>query len=254
MNEIVQICPNITLVHDEGFGDFCVPIVSDVIMNIDMAFSRALSIHFFSSKPCIIKYNHFKDEPRCSDTADGRVIYLHTHDDYWCQWAYQFAHEYCHHLINGPMIDEISGLMWFEETICELSSMYHIHNIYKAWSSYPTFSTQNIKAPIFRDYLDGLLSRAMEKGLRVGHIPLQTILQSWDSLLRENVYHRDHYNAIAARMFPLFLENPYLWKMILHIGDSRQWNSLEELFVHLERNADDSYSDSLIQLKNLLIP
>ena len=42
--------------------------------------------------------------------------------------------------------------------------------------------------------------------------------------------------------------------MILHIGDSRQWNSLEELFVHLERNADDSYSDSLIQLKNLLIP
>lgn len=102
MNEIVQICPNITLVHDEGFGDFCVPIVSDVIMNIDMAFSRALSIHFFSSNPCIIKYNHFKDEPRCSDTADGRVIYLHTHDDYWCQWAYQFAHEYCHHLINGP--------------------------------------------------------------------------------------------------------------------------------------------------------
>jgi hypothetical protein len=100
MNEIVQICPNITLVHDEGFGDFCVPIVSDVIMNIDMAFSRALSIHFFSSNPCIIKYNHFKDEPRCSDTADGRVIYLHTHDDYWCQWAYQFAHEYCHHLIN----------------------------------------------------------------------------------------------------------------------------------------------------------
>lgn len=152
------------------------------------------------------------------------------------------------------MIDEISGLMWFEETICELSSMYHIHNIYKAWSSYPTFSTQNIKAPIFRDYLDGLLSRAMEKGLRVGHIPLQTILQSWDSLLRENVYHRDHYNAIAARMFPLFLENPYLWKMILHIGDSRQWNSQEELFAHLERNADDSYSDSLIQLKNLLIP
>lgn len=29
---------------------------------------------------------------------------------------------------------------------------------------------------------------------------------------------------------------------------------MEELFVHLERNADDSYSDSLIQLKNLLIP
>lgn len=78
------------------------------------------------------------------------------------------------------MIDEISGLMWFEETICELSSMYHIHNIYKAWSSYPTFSTQNIKAPIFRDYLDGLLSRAMEKGMFTDiEFPTQSIVQKW---------------------------------------------------------------------------
>lgn len=144
--------------------------------------------------------------------------------------------------------DYLKSKAW--SAVCELASMYNLNSLFRIWSQYPQ-SVQRHYAPSFQDYLNDLLAENPELYASTLH---PKFLQSWDSLLRENVYHRDHYNAIAARMFPLFLENPYLWKMILHIGDSRQWNSLEELFAHLERNADDSYSDSLIQLKNLLIP
>ena len=53
-------------------------------------------------------------------------------------------------------------------------------------------------------------------------------------------------------MLPLFLENTHLWKIILHFGDMRSWNSLEELFAYLRETADDSYSVSLDKLYNLL--
>ena len=50
-------------------------------------------------------------------------------------------------------------------------------------------------------------------------------------------------------MFPLFQENPHLWRMLLHIGDSCAYPSLEELFSHLENTADETYTDSLQKLK-----
>ena len=247
---VIEVSPNIRLSTDEAFCVFNVYIVKEILSYVDMTFSDALQIPCSSIDKCTVRYNYFKDNPMCSNIGNDRIIYLHTRGDFWCQWIYQFAHEYCHHIINGTMTGELSGLMWFEESVCELASMYNLNSLFRIWSQYPQ-SVQRHYAPSFQDYLNDLLAENPELYASTLH---PKFLQSWDSLLRENVYHRDHYNAIAARMFPLFLENPYLWKMILHIGDSRQWNSLEELFAHLERNADDSYSDSLIQLKNLLIP
>ena len=66
--------------------------------------------------------------------------------------------------------------------------------------------------------------------------------------LREVKYQRELYNAIAVLMFPLFIENPCLWKLILTIGDIRSWATLDELFRHLEAFADDSYRESLGRL------
>ena len=67
----------------------------------------------------------------CSNIGNDRIIYLHTRGDFWCQWIYQFAHEYCHHIINGTMTGELSGLMWFEESVCELASMYNLNSLFK---------------------------------------------------------------------------------------------------------------------------
>lgn len=54
-------------------------------------------------------------------------------------------------------------------------------------------------------------------------------------------------------MFPLFVEHPYLWKIILHFGNTRQWRTLDELFAHLHSQADDSYALPLQKLNTLLL-
>ena len=44
------------------------------------------------------------------------VIYLSTKDRYWSQLSYQFAHEYCHHIIESNFINTFYRFAWFEES------------------------------------------------------------------------------------------------------------------------------------------
>ena len=52
-------------------------------------------------------------------------------------------------------------------------------------------------------------------------------------------------------MYPLFVKNPDLWKLILNIGDIRSWTTLDDLFSYLEATADCSYSESLCVLRRM---
>lgn len=51
--------------------------------------------------------------------------------------------------------------------------------------------------------------------------------------LEQPVYQREIYSNLSATILPLFEENNHLWKIILHFGDMRKWDSLEDLFDHL---------------------
>lgn len=241
-----RFAPNLYISDDPRFLEYSQEIVHGLLSSVDNNLSHCLSMRPFSSKDCYITYR--EDYPMCIQTDNIHIIYLCTTNDYWSQWVYQFAHEYCHHLINGEFTGEISGLIWFEEAICELSSMYNLHTIHSQWEN-----SENLKmsqyAPAFRDYLDDLLSQNPQLTQLSTH---PGWLQSWDATLSEPTYHRDYYNVIASRMFPLFLENPNLWKIILHFGDMRKWHSLERLFDHLCTEADASYSASLQKLHDLL--
>lgn len=77
----------------------------------------------------------------------------------------------------------------------------------------------------------------------------------WYDVYKEQLaargYHRDLYNAIAVLLFPLFLENPHLWKLIMHIGDIRVWQSLEDLLNHLQLKADDTYLESFLKMRRV---
>ena len=157
---------------------------------------------------------------------------------------YQFAHEYCHHLINGTLSGEWSDLMWFEETICELSSLYNMNKMI----GFCMTNGLQVYAPSVEGYLNNLLSK--NKDTYCLSVDCGWYRQFEDSL-KVKQYQRDLYNAIAVMMYPLFIENPRLWKMILNIGDIRSWTSLEDLFSHLEATADDSYRDSLSWLRRL---
>lgn len=148
------------------------------------------------------------------------------------------------------MSGQLKGLFWFEETICELASMYHLNKIHSLWSQYPDFSIQFQYSPSLRGYLDNLLNRnshredagSLLQFLQVSHC------------VEPQTYHRYYYNALAAKIYPFFLQNPKLWRIIPRIGNSRQWNCLQDLLRHLLEKSDDDYSPSLFSLYNFLFP
>ena len=249
MEAFIPVSPNMVFEPNPAFGNFDNGIIFGLFRLVDENFSKALEKNPYSSKPCIISYNHFLDMPMCCREGDCHHIYLRCESNFWCQWMFQFAHEYCHHLIDGELTGDISGLIWFEECVCELSSMYHLRNLalYFATSSQEHLLRY---APSVHNYLGGLMDVEMELVSETTH---PGILHRWGTLLQEPKYHRLHYRAIAARMFPLFVENPHLWKIILHFGDMRQWESPDELFQHLRQNATADYAHSLEKLHLLLL-
>ncbi|MDG1670574.1 MAG: hypothetical protein P8H96_06890, partial [Akkermansiaceae bacterium] len=59
------------------------------------------------------------------------VVKLDTHKTYWSQYAYQWAHELCH-VLCGFREDGREN-KWFEETLCELSSLFCMRAMVLDW-------------------------------------------------------------------------------------------------------------------------
>ena len=59
------------------------------------------------------------------------LVKLNTEKTYWCQYAFQFAHE-LGHIICGYKKGDRSNL-WFEETICETASLFVLRRMTKEW-------------------------------------------------------------------------------------------------------------------------
>lgn len=236
------ITPYIHIECDERWGKYDEQVVFGIIKDVETYFSYYLGDA--NNKTCIIRY--IESGPKCIG-EEIRFIYLSSRKNYWCKWLYQFAHEYCHHLIDGPMSGGIKGLLWFEETICELSSLFHLSVFLQKCSITPSLYHY---APLVQDYLNDLLYT---------NLPLvekfhRESLSQWGDLLKEPVYHRDLYNAMAVASLPIVLKTPQVWKMILHLGDIRSWNNLKELFDHLLCTATDDYHQALLDLKKLFLP
>lgn len=234
--------PNIVLQENEAFGHPNYGVIRALLFMVDMNMMTALERPPFSSQNCQVLYK--EEYPRCAKYGDQHIIFLSVKDDYWCQWVYQFAHEYCHHLINGTLSGVWSQNSWFEETLCEVSSLY---NLQKMIGFCETHGLQ-VYAPSVQDYL----SKQLSKNANVYSLSEEGgWYQRYAKVLSIEEYKRDLYNAIAVLMLPLFLENPSLWKILLKIGDISSWGSLEALLEHLLTKADDSYLESLIKMQKV---
>lgn len=227
---------NIILHESKDFGNPNYEIVRNILNKIDNNMMSALGLSAFSSKCCDVFYTD--KDPLCKQGNNGHNIYLCVKNDDYYQWIFQFSHEYCHHLINGTMSGVWSDMLWFEETICQIASLY---NMFKMVD----FCKEN-----WIEHYDSILNERLHYYLEKANNDYKLNekggwFKSFAGQLRSERYKRDLYNSIAVLMYPLFIENPNLWKIILYIGDIRSWNSLDELFKHLQSKADTTYVDSL---------
>lgn len=245
----IQLGDNLYIDH-ASFTSYNHAVVHSLLAFIDINMSRCRGIRSFSSKLTMVQFH--EDGPMICECGTHHQIYLNVKGNYWCQWTYQFAHEYCHHLIGGKLTGNITGLKWFEECICELSSLFNLKSLANVWQHsskyYQLAYTQAIQA-----YLQDLYGLQADASLSFPLAPHQKLVEKYATLLQEPRYHRDLYGLIAQQMLPFFEENPFLWQMILHFGDMEQWHSLHDLFRHLQDIAAPCYKHSLLLLQDSLL-
>ncbi|MBR3652692.1 MAG: hypothetical protein IKN60_01920 [Bacteroidales bacterium] len=225
-----------------GFGVFDQSVIRFLLNSVQDYFARLGIV----SKKHIITMKGDSLPMCCATSAENlHVIYLTTKDNFWCQWVYQFAHEFCHHLIDGKLSGETAGLMWLEESICHVSSMVCLANFEKLCKANPSLTFYAVGV---MDYLSELLKCDDKTNI----IPLHMFVKEKAEELATQ-YNSDNYEYVARGLFPCFSNNPYLWRIIPYLGDMRQWTSIQELHCHLREFATDDYKESLDEMIGRLV-
>ena len=80
-------------------------------------------------------------------------MYLSARDTYWSHYAYQFSHELCHILTNFDRAKQHRH-EWFEESLCEVSSLFTLHRLAEVWAENPPEGVLKAAdfAPYHREY------------------------------------------------------------------------------------------------------
>lgn len=240
------------ILKESGFGEYNKQMVETLINYISNTLSKASAIE--SMKTVVICHGS-DDVPMCSILGNTHIISLVVQENYWCQWVYQYSHEFCHHLIDGKMTGDLKGMKWFEECLCHTASMFCLaelsdQELWCQWG-YPSYALAVCQ------YLDQMLNKVNDMRqdyYRYNKIQHKGICLWLSELSQEGVdYPRTHYNAVASIMLQTFLQNKHLWEILQHIGDSESWRSLEELLSHLQLKATPMYEAALKELRGLLL-
>ena len=157
-------------------------------------------------------------------------IELNTTDNKWSQCAYQFSHEYCHVRTNYNI--GLKSCKWFEESICELASIYTLIKMSDEWSENPLYESWKDYSTSLFHYAEGIIN-SPENQLQTG----ENFIDWFESTLPrlyENSCLRDCNAIIAIKLLPLFQETPELWTSM------KYWNTWkidinDDIYISFEK-------------------
>lgn len=173
-------------------------------------------------------------------------VQLTARDDRWAGYVYEFAHEFCHILGNydrHPHFQAAGAHQWFEEALCEVSSLYTLERFAVEWQIAPPSPRLQAYAQELHASADRFLA---EKHRRLA--PGQT-LAAWYAehaqRLRSGAYDRDRNEVVATQLLPLFEENPELWEALGYLNLDAPGGSFEQYLRTWHDNAPPELRDSI---------
>ena len=127
----------------------------------------------------------------------------------WSQYAYQFSHELCHVMTN---FDRVKGHKhkWFEESLCELASLFVLAKLAEVWAAAPPagINASQIYASAHARY-----AREVEDTFRsVPRSGLPTWLQANIGTMEESSKERGLNGIVSVALLPSFRQDPSLWR------------------------------------------
>ncbi|MDG2123182.1 MAG: hypothetical protein P8J87_05765 [Verrucomicrobiales bacterium] len=140
------------------------------------------------------------------------VVRLDTSKTYWSQYAYQWSHELCH--ILCAYRNDASDNKWFEESLCELASLYTMRAMAGTWKTTPPYSN-------WKDYSKSLSSYAgdiIAKHPKLTPADLGKFYAENKTALRSDATRRNLNATVAIALLPLFETTPSRWAAVRYLN------------------------------------
>ena len=154
---------------------------------------------------------------------DGRIgIGLASEDARWSQFAFQFAHEFCHALAQHSEAgmrgwhEPQHANLWFEEALCETASLFVLRRMAETWKTRPPY-------PNWRGYSAALARYAADRMAQREHqLPDGQTFAAWfaqkENAMRANAAMRDKDVIVARQLLPLFEAAPENWEAVTFLN------------------------------------
>jgi hypothetical protein len=143
------------------------------------------------------------------------TIFVNIKGRKWAQLAYQFSHELCHILANYE-VTQADVNQWFEEALCEASSLYTIEQMSISWKTNPPYPTwQGYAAELNHYYQDMLASK--HRYLQA-HETVATWYKREKEVLRKPDIVRAKVEVVGTKIYFFFKENPDRWRSMNYLN------------------------------------
>lgn len=142
------------------------------------------------------------------------VMDLDSEGNLWCQFVYQFAHEFCH-VLAGFDQDGTSNL-WFEESLCEAASLFALRNLAQQWRTAPPY-------PNWKSYVSSLETYAqmvIKSRERIGNGRLPEFYLQHAAELRNQPTNRALNGAISLVLLKMLEQSPASWEAVSWLNSS----------------------------------
>lgn len=176
-------------------------------------------------------------------SGDGYIVIgLAVEGNLWARFAFQFAHEFAHALMdhsNDAMKlwhQPEHANMWLEESICETASLFSLRAMARTWQTKPPYPNWNCYASALDDYATQRLADPAHR-LPEG-VPFAKWFAGVEPELRRK-WTRDKNSVIARQLLPLFEADPAGWEALpsLKLGAREADKSLAKHLTEWHTNA-----------------
>lgn len=176
-----------------------------------------LTMHIPDLPPTAILVEHTSGHPFAlyhRSDHNEHLVRLSPRGRHWYQFAYEFSHELCHILCDHARYRHREE-RWFEESLCELASIFTLRRMAISWRRSPPYATWAAHASDFQEYVDDLLEESHRQ------LPAGVQLKDWyranAEYVRLNAWDREKNELVASCLLPTFEERPEGWGAIPHL-------------------------------------
>lgn len=157
-------------------------------------------------------------DPRTLYDKRPYEIRLTARDRYWSRYVHQFSHELCHVMIGFDRYREHRH-KWFEETLCEMASLFVLYRLALLWEEHPPPDIIGARdfASNHSTYADHIQARCPP--VRKRQLP-EWLAMSLERMEADPCM-RELNGVVAVSLLSRFREEPSLWR---DCGSLNQWD------------------------------